>query len=81
LAQDTDNPNDRVTSNGTILVSGLEGGAGWQYSLDRGQAWINGSGSSFRVAAGTYTNGQVQVRQSDRAGNWSGANTGFPPSP
>jgi hypothetical protein len=78
LAQDTDIPNDRITSNGTIQVSGLESGASWQYSLNSGDSWINGSGSSFQVAAGTYTNGQVQVRQRDVAGNLSAANTGFP---
>jgi L-fucose mutarotase/ribose pyranase (RbsD/FucU family) len=78
LAEDTGNSAaDRVTSNGTIAVSGLDQGATWQYSTDRGQNWRTGSGSSFAVPPGTYADGQVQVRQLDQAGNWSAANTGF----
>jgi hypothetical protein len=69
---------DRITSNGTIAVSGLEEGATWQYSTNRGQTWLTGSGSSFVVPPGTYADGQVQARQRDAFGNWSEANTSFP---
>jgi hypothetical protein len=68
---------DRLTSNGTIAVSGLEAGATWQYSTDRGQNWRTGTGLSFRVEPGSYATGQVQVRQFDPSGNWSAANQAF----
>jgi hypothetical protein len=79
LAEDTGvSATDRITSNGTLLVSGLEAGASWQYSLNGGGSWLSGTGSSFVVANGTYPTGRVRVRQSDRAGNTSRENQGFP---
>jgi hypothetical protein len=33
---------------------GLEAGATWEYSLNGGNSWINGSGSSFVLADGSY---------------------------
>jgi hypothetical protein len=77
LAEDTDVAGDRITSNGTINVTALERGATWQYSLDAGTTWTDGSNSSFEAPAGSYTLGQVQVRQSDLAGNEGLANTSF----
>ncbi|WP_232493049.1 beta strand repeat-containing protein [Novosphingobium kaempferiae] len=60
---------DRVTSDGTVGIGNLEAGATWQYSTNGGATWINGTGTSFELAEGTYFN--VQVRQTDRAGNVS----------
>jgi hypothetical protein len=78
LADDTgSSASDRITSNGTILVSGLEAGSTWEYSLNGGSSWQTGSGSSVSLADGTYATGQVQVRQTDVAGNTSAANTDF----
>ncbi|MDD5298624.1 MAG: Ig-like domain-containing protein, partial [Rhodocyclaceae bacterium] len=66
---------DWITSNGQVNVSGLEVAAGtsWQYSTDGGTHWTTGSGSSFTLAASAYTAGQVQVRQTDVAGNTGSA--------
>ena len=60
---------DGYTSNGSISVGGLEGAATWQYSTDSGANWTNGIANSFQLAAGAYAAGQVQVRQTDLAGN------------
>ncbi|MGF7154130.1 beta strand repeat-containing protein, partial [Novosphingobium gossypii] len=60
---------DRITSDGTVVIGNLEAGATWQYSTNGGTTWINGTGTSFELAEGTYSN--VQVRQTDRAGNVS----------
>jgi hypothetical protein len=75
LASDTGSSNsDGITNNGTVNVLGLEAGASWQYSTNGGTSWStaqSASSTSFSVAAGSYTTGQVQVRQSDAAGNSS----------
>ena len=75
LASDTGSSNsDKITSNGVVNVTGLEDGATWQYSVDGGNHWINGSGAS--IAASAFTTNQVntvQVKQTDKAGNVSSA--------
>ncbi|WP_260923466.1 Ig-like domain-containing protein [Novosphingobium sp. 9] len=72
LASDTGTSNsDGITSDGTVTVSGLEDGATYEYSTDGGTTWIAGTGTSFELAAGTYTD--VEVRQTDVAGNVSEA--------
>ena len=73
LAQDTGTASDFVTSNGTVNVTGLEAKSSWQYSTDYGQTWVQGHGSSFVLPAGTFDGNQVQVRQTDTAGNISTA--------
>ena len=55
----------------SITVSDLEVGATWRYSLDNGQSWTAGVGSSFAVPAGTYAANAIQVSQTDAAGNVS----------
>jgi hypothetical protein len=79
LAEDTGTPGDNITSNGTINVLRLESGATWQYSVNSGRTWVEGTGTSFVAAPGSYGVGQVQVRQTDVAGNQGPANTAFPP--
>ncbi|MFM8524656.1 MAG: Ig-like domain-containing protein, partial [Cyanobacteriota bacterium] len=74
LVSDTGTSNsDGITSNGTVRVSNLETGATWQYTIDGGTTWTNGSGTGanalFVLAQGTYDDGQVLVRQTDAAGN------------
>ncbi len=70
LTQDTGASNsDGVTANSNIQVSGIESGASWQYSIDGGTSWLNGSGSSFAVPQGNYAAGALKVRQTDAAGN------------
>ena len=72
---------DRLTNNGSITVTGLEAGATWQYSTNRGISWsaaLAATTTAFSVAPGSYTTAQVQVRQIDAAGNSSPALTSFP---
>jgi hypothetical protein len=72
LASDTGISNsDGITNNGTVNVTGLETGATWQYSINGGSSWTNGTGTSFVLSSGTYSAGSVLVRQSDIAGNTS----------
>ncbi|OJA03804.1 hypothetical protein, partial [Bathymodiolus thermophilus thioautotrophic gill symbiont] len=39
--------NDNITNNGTITVTGLEEDATWQYSINGGTDFTNGTGNSF----------------------------------
>ena len=72
LATDTGtSSSDRITSDGTINVNGLESGAAWQYRLGSGGAWTNGSGSSFDLSGAADGPYSVYVRQTDGAGNQS----------
>ncbi len=60
---------DGVTEDATVLVGGLEAGGTWEYSLNAGTNWTNGSGDSFELPSpGTY---DLRVRQYDAAGNVS----------
>lgn len=54
-----------------LSVAGLSTGALWQYSLDRGLTWAQGSGNSLQLPAGVYQahQVQVQVQGSDAVGN------------
>lgn len=69
LTTDTGTAGDGITNKGSITVSGLEDGAVWQYSIDDGTNWVDGSGSSFKLAAGSYPANRILVRQTDLAGN------------
>lgn len=72
LATDTgSSTSDRITSNGRIDVGGLETGATWEYSTNGGTSWQAGTGTNFTLAAGSYADGSVLVRQKDAAGNVS----------
>jgi len=70
LASDTGkSATDRITSNGTVNVGGLVDGATWQYSVDFGEHWLTGTGSSFSLSGdGQKT---VLVHQTDQANNVS----------
>ncbi|WP_158283946.1 Ig-like domain-containing protein [Pseudomonas sp. OV226] len=59
--------NDRITNNGMVNVSGLDGSSRWEYSAD-GADWHAGSGSSFVLSEGEHS---YAVRQIDAAGNIS----------
>lgn len=73
LATDTGISNsDNITKDSTINISELEADATWQYSLNRGMTWTNGSDNSLELEANnTYAAGNIQVHQTDRAGNTS----------
>ncbi|MFG6668818.1 hypothetical protein ACGK9R_17185, partial [Halomonas sp. HNIBRBA4712] len=60
-----------ITNDGTVNVGNLEPEATWEYSLDGGDSWLIGTGTSFTLPQGDYGIGDVQVRQTDRAGNVS----------
>ncbi len=64
---------DHISNVGTVNVTGLEAGASWQYSVDGGSTWNNGSGSSFSVSGDGAKS--VIVRQSDVAGNLSASSS------
>ena len=70
LASDSGSSTDNITNNGLINVSSLESGATWEYSIDAGSSWIDGSGSSFNLE-GEDGDKTVEVRQTDVAGNVS----------
>ncbi|GAB3402288.1 Ig-like domain-containing protein [Massilia agilis] len=58
-----------LVSSGTVKVNGIEDGASWQYSLDGGAHWLEGSGSEFAVTVEGPAS--VLAHQTDRAGNMS----------
>lgn len=61
---------DGITSNGSLAIEGLEAGAAWKYSLDGGNSWSeNQSSSSLTLEPGSYVAAQVQIQQTDAAGN------------
>ena len=69
LSVDSGNPTDKITNNATFKVSGIESGASWQYSLDSGTTWSNGSGTSVKLSGLPDGNKTMIVRQIDVAGN------------
>ncbi|NJA04139.1 DUF4347 domain-containing protein [Methylococcaceae bacterium WWC4] len=70
LATDSGTSNsDAITNSGAVTVSGLEGGASWQYSSDGGTSWTTGNGTSFNVSGDGAKS--LLVRQIDIAGNVS----------
>ncbi|MEP2618054.1 MAG: hypothetical protein ABJH25_08485, partial [Marinomonas sp.] len=72
LAEDTgSNDSDQVTSNGLVNVTLTGDAVAWEYSVDAGVTWQTGTDSSFTIEEGVYAEGDVQVRQSDEAGNVS----------
>ena len=62
---------DNVTQDGTITIANLEASASWQYSEDNGTTWNarDNTTTSFVLAEGVYSAGEVQVYQTDEAGN------------
>lgn len=70
LASDTGASNtDGVTNNGTVNVSLSSDTNNWQYSINGGTTWSNGTGTTFSLGAGTYAANSVQVQAFDKAGN------------
>jgi len=59
---------DGITTDGTFVLTGVEIGAVWDYSIDGGTTWLRGTGDRFTVPEGEYAEGDIQVRQT----NWAG---------
>ncbi|SFC27888.1 choice-of-anchor U domain-containing protein [Massilia yuzhufengensis] len=66
---------DGISSAATVNVTLAADVAGWEYRSSSNGAWNVGSGTSFVLAEGSYAQGEVQVRQTDTAGNTSSAAT------
>ena len=68
LAADTgSSPDDRITNNGRVNVTGLESGAAWRYTVNGGAVsptFTTGTGTFFTLDEGDYAVDQVQVVQS-----------------
>jgi hypothetical protein len=81
LANDTGySSGDRLTADGTLTVAGVEANAVWQVSTDGGNTWSADQSPatlSLLLAPGSYSTGQVQLRQRDAAGNSSDPLTSF----
>ncbi len=70
LKNDTGYSNtDKITSDGTVVVSGLENGASWKYSQDDGLNWKMGSGNSITLTGDG--NKSILAKETDIAGNIS----------
>lgn len=80
---------DGVTSDGRVAIQGLEDGATWHYSIDGGNTWQVGTGTSLDLSGLPDGDVQLLVRQTDLAGNVSSASqldvvldtSAAPPSP
>jgi len=66
----------------TVMLSGIESDATWEFSLDSGTTWKAGAllpregGPGFALSdEQTYTAGSIQVRQTDAVGNVSMTNS------
>ncbi len=68
LATDTGTVGDNITREGGLSLSGVEAGATVEYSIDDGKTWQ----TDFTPVEGLN---QVQIRQSDAAGNASESNS------
>lgn len=66
LRTDTGDPNDRITTDGRLRVTGVEPGAKVEFSTDQGTTWR-------RRFQAIFGRNEVLVRQRDRAGNSSDA--------
>ncbi|MDD2368775.1 MAG: hypothetical protein PHQ90_05680 [Sulfuricurvum sp.] len=62
-------PIDGITSEGTITLSLASDTIIWQYSVDGGSTWTEGSGNSFTLPEGSYPKSDVLVKQTDAALN------------
>lgn len=61
LLHDTGNASDGITSDGQVVVSGIASGATWQYSLNGGATWLDGSGTGFTLTNDDSYN--IKVKQ------------------
>ena len=69
--QQTATGSTQLASSSSLLVSGLEPGAVWSYSLNGGSTWLAGSGTNLALPAASYAENAIQNKQTDAAGNAS----------
>ncbi|MDD5052210.1 MAG: Ig-like domain-containing protein [Sulfuricurvum sp.] len=63
---------DGITHTNGLTVSGITAGNTWEYSLNGGSSWTNGTGTTFNLVENLqYNPGQIEVRQTDSLGNVS----------
>jgi len=74
LVNDTGVPGDGISRESTLQVGGIEGGASWVYRIDGG-SWQQGASNGRISDAALNVEGthQVEVRQTDAAGNSASA--------
>ena len=69
-------PNNE-SNNGKVIVNISSEAISWEYSVDRGNSWIDGSSNYFVLVDGLYNVGDILVRNTDAVGSIS-ANVGNP---
>ncbi len=57
-----------MTNDGRINIGSIMQGNTWQYSLDAGATWLQGSGSSIVLSEGSYAATTIKVHQTDGLG-------------
>ena len=62
---------DGITKENTVTIAGQEAGASWEYSVNSGTDWTDGSGTSFILSDRVYAIDAIRVRQRDEADNTS----------
>ena len=62
---------DGITKENTVIIAGKEAGASWEYSVNSGTDWTDGSGTSFILSDRVYAIDAIRVRQRDEADNTS----------
>ncbi|CAB5501490.1 hypothetical protein THERMOS_1396 [Bathymodiolus thermophilus thioautotrophic gill symbiont] len=62
---------DGITNNGIITVGDLESDTTWQYSINGGVNFTNGTGNSFTLIEGTYAVNAIRIKQINAIGNVS----------
>ena len=62
---------DSISNKGQMDISGLDADAIWEYSIDGGKTWIKGIGSSFNLAEGHYSAGEILIKQTNTSTNVS----------
>ncbi|MDI9335500.1 MAG: Ig-like domain-containing protein [Gammaproteobacteria bacterium] len=66
LATDTGIAGDGITTNNTVVISGLENDGSWYYTIDSTNVKYTGVGSTFLATSGIHT---YQIFHNDVAGN------------
>lgn len=74
-SDDGTNPNDGITTNGTVNVSNIAADSTWSYSTDAGATWTAGSGSSVNLASAGVK--ALLVKATDAAGNTATSTLNF----